>query len=172
MLVRRQAMFSSIHAYTNQQNLADVPALDLRNSRSAMENIAPTHSNAVELIEELIPALKNKIQGNSITVPVAHGSLIDLVTFTEKQVSAQLVNEVIRSASLSHYKKFVEYKNDPIVSSDVTHSLYSCIFDAPGTLCLDDHSIKTLSWFNTGWAYAHRVIDLIKYSVEQEEALS
>ncbi len=164
--------FSSIHAYTNEQRLADVPAAELRRSRAAHENIIPTETRSVDVLEQLFPHLRTKLSGLAVNVPIPDGSLVDMVTFTRKPISATAVNQVVRTASDSIYKGLVEYVTDPIVSSDVTSSSYSSIFDSLGTLTLGNHIVKTISWFNNGWGYAHRVIDLIEHMDNMEGGLS
>jgi glyceraldehyde 3-phosphate dehydrogenase len=158
--------FTTIHAYTNDQRLADVPADDLRRSRAASENIIPTDTNAAQVIMELLPQLEGRIQGMALKVPVPNGSLVDMVCFTRKPVSTVAVNEVIRTAVESLYSEYVDYVVDPIVSSDVKHSPYSCTFDSLATLSPSEHLVKTLSWYDNGWGYAHRVVDLIAYQAQ------
>ena len=155
--------FSTICAYTNDQRLADVPADGLRRSRAASENIIPTETNAARLLEKLIPELDGKISGLALKVPVPNGSLVDMSMFTQKAVNKEAVNEVVRTGIDAHYKDYVEYTTDPIVSSDVKRSPYSSTFDAMGTVTLGDHLLKAIAWYDNGWGYAHRVVDLIKH---------
>ncbi|HIA01841.1 MAG TPA: aldehyde dehydrogenase [Myxococcales bacterium] len=161
-----RVFFTTIHAYTNDQRLADVPADDLRRSRAASENIIPTDTNAGQVIMDLLPQLKGRVQGMALKVPVPNGSLVDMVSFTRKPVSSEAVNEVVRTAVESLYNEYVDYAVDPIVSSDVKHSPYSCTFDSLATLSPSEHVVKTLAWYDNGWGYAHRVVDLIKYQAE------
>ncbi len=154
--------FTTIHAYTNDQRLADVPAADLRRSRAATENIIPTETNAGQVVMDLLPQLAGKVEGMALKVPVPNGSLVDMVSYTRDPVTAEAVNEVIRTAVASDYSDYVEYVTDPIVSSDVKHSPYSCTYDSLATLTLGDRMLKTLAWYDNGWGYAHRVVDLAK----------
>jgi len=154
--------FTTIHAYTNDQRLADVPAADLRRSRAATENIIPTETNSGQVVMDLLPQLAGKVEGMALKVPVPNGSLVDMVSYTTEPVTADAVNEVVRTAVASKYSDYVEYVTDPIVSSDVKHSPYSCTYDALATLTLGDRMVKTLSWYDNGWGYAHRVVDLAK----------
>ncbi len=158
-----QVFFSTVHAYTSDQRLADVPADSLRRSRAAHQNIIPVNTNSVALLEDLLPKLKGKIQGLAMKVPVPNGSLVDMTTFTRKIVTEGSINAVIQSAVASKYKRTVDYCTDPIVSSDVTKSPYSCTFDAMSTTVLGDRLVKTISWYDNGWGYAHRVVDLIAH---------
>ena len=155
-------VFTTTHAYTNDQSLGDVPARGLRRSRAASENIIPTlANNAAPQLETLFPHLKGKITGASLKVPVSNGSLVDMVTFTKKPTSVEAVNAVIKSAASSDYQGLVEYITDPVVSSDMKRNSHSAGYDSLATLALDDHLIKTIAWFDNGWGYAHRVVDLV-----------
>lgn len=154
--------FTTVHAYTNDQRLADVPADDLRRSRAASENIIPTDTLASHLLERLIPDLQGKITGLALKVPVPNGSLVDMTMFTREQVSRIAVNEVVRTGIAAKFARYVEYAEDPIVSSDVKHSAYSSTYDSLATTTLGDHMVKTIAWYDNGWGYAHRVVDLIQ----------
>lgn len=154
---------TTIHAYTNDQRLADVPAADLRRSRAATENIIPTDTNAARTIMQMLPRLEGKLQGMALKVPVPNGSLVDMVAYTDKPVTTTAVNEVVRTAVSAQYHDFVEYAVDPIVSSDVKRSAYSSTFDSLATITLGGHALKTIAWYDNGWGYAHRVVDLINY---------
>lgn len=154
--------FNSVHAYTNDQRLADVPTDDLRRGRGAPENIIPTDTNAGHVLEHLLPNLTGKISGMALNVPVPNGSLVDMTMFTRKPVSRTAINEVVRTGVSSRFSKYVEYVEDPIVSSDVNRSHYSSTFDADATTVPNPHLAKTIAWYDNGWGYAHRVVDLIK----------
>jgi glyceraldehyde 3-phosphate dehydrogenase len=164
--------YTAVHAYTNDQRLADVPADDLRRSRAATENIIPTETKSDRLFAHLIPSLKDKISGMALKVPVMNGSLVDMVSFTKKPVTVTAVNEVIRTAVAAEYKGIVEYATDPIVSSDVKQSPYSCTFDSLATMTLGNNAIKTIAWYDNGWGYAHRAVELISYMATLEGGLS
>ena len=157
----RQAFLSSVHAYTNQQRLADVPAADARRGRAAAENIIPQETNSAEVIMDLIPDLRGRINGMAMNVPVPNGSVVDLVCWHDKPVTVTSINEVVRTAAASHWKGILGYESDPIVSSDIVRTTYSGIFDSLATMVLEDRVSKTLAWFDNGWGYAHRVVDLI-----------
>ena len=156
--------FTSVHAYTNDQRLADVPATDLRRSRAASLNIIPTETGSAKLLEKLFPKLENKISGLALKVPVPNGSLVDMTIFTEKEVSVTAINEVIRTGASARYPGLVSYSEDPIVSSDVKISPYSCTYDSVATQVLDGKIVKTLGWFDNGWGYAHRAVELMSIS--------
>ncbi len=154
--------FTTVHAYTNDQRLADVPASDLRRSRAASENIIPTDTNAARVLEQMMPHLQGKITGLALNVPVSNGSLVDMTMFTRAPVSKASVYEVVRTGTAARFVKYVEYASDPIVSSDVKLSPYSSTFDSLATTTLGDHMVKTIAWYDNGWGYAHRVVDLIE----------
>jgi len=154
--------FTTVHAYTNDQRLADVPAGDLRRSRAASENIIPTDTNAARVLEQMMPHLHGKITGLALNVPVANGSLVDMTFFTRAAVTKAAVNEAVRTGVAAKFPKYVEYAEDPIVSSDVKLSPYSSTFDSLATTTLGERMVKTIAWYDNGWGYAHRVIDLIE----------
>jgi glyceraldehyde 3-phosphate dehydrogenase len=166
----RRALFTTVHAYTNQDRLADVPHGDLRRGRAAAENIIPTPTNAAHLVAQLIPDLKGRIAGLAVNVPVPDGSLVDLVAWTEKKVDTVSINEVVRTAAAGPLHGIVEYEEDPIVSSDVIGNPHSSIFDALSTMTLGDNLMKAVAWYDNGWGYANRVVDLIERLAAMEGA--
>jgi glyceraldehyde 3-phosphate dehydrogenase len=154
---------TTIHAYTNQQRLADVPAQDARRGRAAAENINPQETNAGHKVEELLPELRGRVMALAVNVPVANGSVVDLVAWHEKPVTRTAVNEVIRTAaSTDRWRDVLAFEDDPIVSSDIIRSAYSSTFDAPATMILGDRVSKTLAWYDNSWGYAHRCVDLVR----------
>jgi glyceraldehyde 3-phosphate dehydrogenase len=158
----RRAFLTTVHAYSNQQRLADVPAADPRRGRAAAENIIPQETNAAEVIMSLLPELAGKLTGLAMNVPVANGSVVDLVCWHERKVTVEAVNEVMRTAvSGPPYRGILDFEDDPIVSSDIIHSEYSGTFDRPATMVLGENVSKTLTWFDNSWGYAHRVVDLL-----------
>ncbi len=161
-----RAFISSVHAYSNQQRLADVASEDPRRGRAAAENIIPQETNAADVIGELLPDLGDRLTARAINVPVPNGSVVDLVCWHEQAVTETAVNEVVRTAAASHWRDVVCYENSPIVSSDIVHSPYSSTFDSLATMTLGDRVSKTLSWYDNGWGYAHRVVDLVQRLTE------
>jgi glyceraldehyde 3-phosphate dehydrogenase len=167
----RRAFLTSVHAYTNEQRLADVPAEDPRRGRAAAENIIPQETNAGELLTELIPSLAGKLTAHSINVPVANGSLVDLVCWHEQPVEAEAINEVMRSAAGSgRWRGILDFEDDPIVSSDIIRSTFSSTFDCQATMTLGENVSKTIAWFDNSWGYSHRVVDLIRRFHELDRA--
>ncbi len=159
-----RAFVTTVHAFTNQQRLADVPSDDPRRGRAAGENIIPQETNSAEVIMDLLPELRGKITGHAINVPVPNGSVVDLVCWHERPVTVEAVNEVVRTAAGSaRWKRILAYEDDPIVSSDILLSEYSGTFDSLATMVLGQNVSKTLTWFDNGWGYAHRVVDLLRH---------
>jgi len=163
----QRAFLSTVHAYTNQQRLADVPSEDKRRGRAAAENIIPQETNAAQVVTELIPELAGRLTGASMNVPVPNGSVVDLVCWHEKPVTQVAINEVVRTAAASaKWRGILHYEDDPIVSSDIIRSTYSSTFDSQATMVQKGNVSKTLAWYDNGWGYTHRVVDLIRKFVE------
>jgi glyceraldehyde 3-phosphate dehydrogenase len=157
-----KAFLTTVHAYTNQQRLADVPTKEKRRGRAAAENIIPQQTNAAAVITELLPQLAGRVEALAMNVPVPNGSVVDIVCWHERPVDRTAINEVLRTAASSRWKGILGYEENPIVSSDIVHSPCSSTFDSLATMVLGDNVSKTLGWFDNGWGYAHRVVDLIK----------
>jgi glyceraldehyde 3-phosphate dehydrogenase len=163
----QRAFLNTVHAYTNQQRLADVPSEDKRRGRAAAENIIPQETNAAQVVTDLIPELTGRLTGASMNVPVPNGSVVDLVCWHEKKVTKGAINEVIRTAAASdRWREILHYEDDPIVSSDIIRSAYSSTFDSMATMVQKENVSKTLAWYDNGWGYAHRVVDLIEKFME------
>lgn len=159
----QRAFLTTVHAYTNQQRLADVPSEDPRRGRAAAENIIPQESNSAEMVMRLLPELQGRVTGLAINVPVPNGSVVDLVCWHDRKVTVEAINEVVRTAAGSpRWRGILAYEDDPIVSSDILQSPYSSTFDSLATMVLGENVSKTLSWFDNGWGYAHRVVDLLR----------
>lgn len=154
-----RAMFTVVHAYTNEQRLADVPGGEFRTSRAAAENIIPTNTNSAEIIEMVLPRFAGKLSGMALNVPVADGSNVDLVAFLQRPADKAAVNAAVREAAAG--SAVIEYTDDPIVSSDVIGSTYSAVWDGLATMVIDGTMLKSVTWFDNGWGYAARVVDAI-----------
>lgn len=164
-----RAFLTTVHAYSNQQRLADVPAEDPRRGRAAAENIIPQETNAGEVVTELIPQLAGKLTAHSINVPVPNGSLVDLVCWHRESVTIDSINEALRTAAGSRrWRGVLDYEDDPIVSSDISRSPFSSTFDSQATMVLGEYMSKTISWFDNGWGYAQRVVDLVEMFREMD----
>jgi glyceraldehyde 3-phosphate dehydrogenase len=156
-------VMTTVHAYTNDQRLADVPHSDWRRSRAAAENIIPTTTGAARAVGKVLPALDGRLDGMAMRVPIPDGSIVDLVTTLEKDTSVKELKEAVRDAAQSQaMKSILWYSEAPIVSSDIIGDPHSCIFDAPLTRVVDGHFAKTLSWYDNEWGYSNRVVDLLK----------
>ena len=158
----KKGFMSTVHAYTNDQRLADYTHTDLRRARAANENIIPTTTGAAKAVGIVIPDLQGKLDGMALRVPVADGSSIDLVTITEKTTTAEEVNQVVREAANSQLEDIVEYCEDPIVSSDILQNSHSAVFDAAGTMVMDGNFVKTFAWYDNEWGYSARLVNVIE----------
>jgi len=156
-------VMTTVHAYTNDQRLADVPHSDWRRSRAAAENIIPTTTGAARAVGRVLPELAGKLDGMAMRVPIPDGSIVDLVTVLERSVTVEQVNEAVREASRSErLQDILLYSEAPIVSSDIVGDPHSSIFDAPFTRVVEGHFVKTMSWYDNEWGYSNRVVDLLR----------
>ncbi len=156
---------TTIHAYTNDQQILDLPHKDLRRARAAAANIIPTTTGAAKAIGLVIPGLKGKMDGIAIRVPVPDGSLVDLVAELEKPATAEEINAAMKKAAQSSLKGILEYCEDPLVSSDIVGNSHSSIFDALSTKVLDKNFVKVISWYDNEWGYSVRTVDILKKMV-------
>ena len=155
-------VINTIHAYTNDQRLADVPPSDWRRSRAAAENIIPTTTGAAKAVGKVLPELKGKLDGIAMRVPVPDGSVVDSVLRLGKDVTVDDINEAVFTASQSDsMRNVVEYSTLPVVSTDIIGNPHSSIFDAPFTKVIEGSLVKTLNWYDNEWGYSNRVVDLV-----------
>ncbi|HKA37405.1 MAG TPA: type I glyceraldehyde-3-phosphate dehydrogenase [Thermoanaerobaculia bacterium] len=163
----KRAIFTTVHSYTSQHRLADVPAEDMRRGRAAAENIIPQESRSPRMVTELLPELAGKVTGYAMNVPVRNGSVVDLVCWYDRKVTPVAINEVVRTAAATdRWRKVVRYEDEPIVSADVVYSNYSSTFDSLATMVMGEHVSKTLCWYDAGYGYAHRAVELIQRYAE------
>ena len=155
-----KALFTTVHAFTNEHRLGDVPGESLRLSRSAAENIIPAPTNSPEIIAGVLPSLAGKLTGMALNVPVPDGSNVDLVTFVSRPVTADEVRDAVKE--LAQQSTVVEYCDEPIVSSDVIGNPHSAIFDSLATLVMDGTMVKSVIWFDNGWGYAARAVEVME----------
>ena len=156
-------LMTTVHAYTNDQRLADVPHSDWRRSRAAAENIIPTTTGAARAVGMVLPELAGRLDGMAMRVPIPDGSLVDLVVALRMNVTAEAVNEAFRQASLAPpMQRVLRYSIEPIVSTDIVGDPHSCVFDAPFTQVTAGRFVKTLAWYDNEWGYANRVVDLMR----------
>jgi len=156
-----EGFITTVHAYTNDQRLADVPHKDFRRSRAAGENIIPTTTGAARAVGKVLPQLKGKLDGLAMRVPVPDGSIVDLVARLRSKSSAEDVNDAVRAAADGSMKQVLEYSEAPLVSSDIIGNPHSSIFDAMSTNSLQDGYLRVVSWYDNEWGYSNRVVDLI-----------
>ncbi len=166
-----RAYFTTVHAFTNQARLADVPTSSFRSSRAAGENIIPASTNSPEILTEVMPELAGKLSAMALNVPVPDGSTVDLVAFVRTPTTTEQVNETVRKEVAAHYAGLIEFVEDPIVSSDVIGSSQSGNFDSLATLVIDDTMIKAIVWFDNGWGYSVRIVEVLDKMIEQLEAV-
>lgn len=166
----KSAMMTTVHAYTNDQKIVDAPHKDFRRSRAAAANIIPTTTGAAIAVGKILPELNGKIDGMAMRVPVVNGSVVDLVSVLDKEVTAKEINDMMKATANKNMKGILQYTEDPIVSSDIVGNFHSSIFDAKATVVLGEKQngkgniVKTLSWYDNEYGYSSRVIDLIKLS--------
>ncbi|MBL7071253.1 MAG: type I glyceraldehyde-3-phosphate dehydrogenase [Candidatus Omnitrophica bacterium] len=157
-----KGLMTTIHAYTNDQAVLDMPHKDLRRARAAAVNIIPTTTGAARAVGKIIPELKGKLNGMAIRVPVACGSVTDLVAKLKKKTTIEAINDAFKQAA-AKMKGILEYSEDPLVSSDIIDNPHSCIFDAQSTMVSgEDDFVKIVGWYDNEWGYSNRVVELIE----------
>jgi len=157
-----KGLMTTVHAYTNDQAVLDMPYKDKRRGRAAALNTVPSTTGAAKALGEVIPALKGKLHGYALRVPVPTGSITDLTFLAAKKTNVEEINEVIRQAAEGPMKGIIEYVTDPIVSSDVIGNPASSIFDSTNTIVLDGDMVKVTMWYDNEWGYSCRSVDLIE----------
>ena len=157
----QRGVMTTVHAYTNDQRLADVPHADLRRSRAATENIIPTTTGAAKAVGKVLPNLDGKLDGMAMRVPVPDGSTVDLVVELSRDVTVEEVNAAVKTAAEGPLKGILQYSEDPLVSTDIIGNPHSSIFDAASTQVLGGNLVKVLAWYDNEWGYSNRVVDLI-----------
>jgi glyceraldehyde 3-phosphate dehydrogenase len=155
-----RGLMTTIHAYTQDQNLQDGPHKDLRRARAAALNIVPTSTGAAKAIGLVLPQLKGKLDGYALRVPIPTGSATDLTVNVSRETSVEEVNEAVRAAAEGALKGYLRYTEDPIVSSDIVTDPASCIFDAGLTKVIGDE-VKIVGWYDNEWGYSNRLVDLV-----------
>jgi glyceraldehyde 3-phosphate dehydrogenase len=156
-----RGLMTTIHAYTNDQRLLDLPHSDFRRARSAAVNLIPTTTGAAKAIGKVIPELNGKLDGMAMRVPMPIGSIVDLVVEVQKDVTKDEINGAMKKAAEGPMKGYLEYCVDPIVSSDVIQNPASSIFDSLATMLIEKRMVKVVSWYDNEWGYSNRVVDLV-----------
>jgi glyceraldehyde 3-phosphate dehydrogenase len=159
----KTGLMTTIHAYTNDQRILDLPHKDMRRARAAALSAIPTSTGAASAIGQVIPELNGRLNGLAVRIPIPVGSLVDLVVDLEKDVSVEDINKAFASAaSQGSLKGILQYTEEPIVSADIVGNAHSSIFDAGGTY-KQSNLIKVLSWYDNEWGYSSRLFDLVSY---------
>ncbi|GLH97627.1 type I glyceraldehyde-3-phosphate dehydrogenase [Phytohabitans aurantiacus] len=156
-----RGLMTTIHAYTQDQNLQDGPHKDLRRARAAALNVVPTSTGAAKAISLVLPELKGKLDGYALRVPIPTGSATDLTVTLAREVTVEEVNAAVKAAAEGPLKGFLSYTEDEIVSADIVTDPASCIFDAGLTKVIGDQ-VKVVGWYDNEWGYSNRLVDLVK----------
>ena len=157
----KQGLMTTIHAYTQDQNLQDAPHKDLRRARAAALNIVPTSTGAAKAIGLVLPELKGKLDGYALRVPIPTGSATDLTVEVGRETTVDEVNAALKAAAEGPLRGILTYNEDPIVSADIVTDPASCIFDAPLTKVIGNQ-VKVVGWYDNEWGYSNRLVDLVK----------
>jgi glyceraldehyde 3-phosphate dehydrogenase len=155
-----KGLMTTIHAYTQDQNLQDGPHADLRRARAAAINIVPTSTGAAKAIGLVLPQLKGKLDGYALRVPVPTGSATDLTIEVGRETTVEEVNAAVKAAAEGPLKGYLKYTSDPIVSSDIVTDPSSCIFDS-GLTKVIGNQVKVVGWYDNEWGYSNRLVDLV-----------
>jgi glyceraldehyde 3-phosphate dehydrogenase len=157
-----KAWMTTVHAYTNDQNLLDLPHKDLRRARAAAMSIIPTTTGAAKAVGEVMPALKGRIDGIAMRVPTPNVSVVDLVAIVGKSATAEAVNDALKGASEGAMKGIMQFVTEPLVSIDFRGNPHSSIVDAAYTKVMDNDFVKVMAWYDNEWGYSNRCVDLLK----------
>ncbi len=159
----KRGWMTTIHAYTNDQKVLDLPHKDLRRARAAALNQIPTSTGAARAIALVIPELKGRLDGIAIRVPVPDGSVVDLVAELDKNVTEDELHAAFKKAAANELKGVLQYSEDELVSSDIVHNPHSSVYDSKMSHVMDGNLVKILSWYDNEWGFSMRVVDLIRY---------
>ncbi|WP_010098442.1 type I glyceraldehyde-3-phosphate dehydrogenase [Ornithinibacillus scapharcae] len=163
----KRGLMTTVHAYTNDQQILDLPHKDYRRARAAAENIIPTTTGAAKAVALVLPELKGKLNGMAVRVPVPDGSMVDLVAEVEKDVTAEEVNQAFKEAAEGELKGIFEYSEAPLVSSDIVGNTHSSILDGLSTMVMEGNMVKVLSWYDNEMGYSTRVVDLVAFMAQK-----
>jgi glyceraldehyde 3-phosphate dehydrogenase len=163
----RKAWMTTIHSYTNDQNLLDLPHKDLRRARAAALSMIPTTTGAATAVGEVLPDLKGKLDGFAMRVPTPNVSIVDLNALVDKKTTAEEVNAALKAAAEGPLKNYLEFSTDELVSVDFKGNPHSSIVDAPYTKVMDGDFVKVLSWYDNEWGYSSRCVDLLRLLVKK-----
>jgi glyceraldehyde 3-phosphate dehydrogenase len=162
-----KGLMNTIHSYTNDQRILDLPHRDLRRARAAAVNIIPTTTGAAKAVALVIPELKGKLNGFALRIPTSAVSVVDLTCLLQKSATAEQINDAMREASEGRLKGILGYSEEPLVSMDYKGSELSSVVDGLSTMVIKDDLIKVVSWYDNEWGYSHRVMDLVRFISER-----
>ena len=157
-----RGMFTTVHAYTNDQVILDTPHKDLRRARTAGQNIIPTSTGAASAVGRVLPDMRGKLEAKALRVPVADGSITDLVAELESDASVDSINEAFREAAKGPLEGILRYTEEPLVSTDIVGDPHSCILDGGFTMTSGDRMVKVWGWYDNEWGYSSRLVDLVR----------
>ncbi len=161
-----RGLMTTIHAYTNDQRILDLPHSDLRRARAAAVSMIPTTTGAAKAVGKVLPEVAGKLDGCAIRVPTPDGSLVDLTAELDREVTVEEVNAAMKTAAEGTMKGILAYETDPIVSIDIVGNPASSIFDSRATMAVGGRMVKVLSWYDNEWGYSARCVDLLKRMAE------
>ena len=162
----KRGLMTTIHSYTNDQNLLDLPHKDLRRARAAALSMIPATTGAAKAVAEVIPELKGKLHGTAVRVPTPNVSLVDLTVETEKPCTAEAINAAFQAAAAGKLKGVLQYSDEPTVSVDYNGNPHSSIFDATSTFVIGDTFAKVFAWYDNEWGFSNRMVDVAKFLVK------
>ncbi|MCM3078509.1 type I glyceraldehyde-3-phosphate dehydrogenase [Brevibacillus invocatus] len=162
-----RGLMTTVHSYTNDQQILDLPHKDLRRARAAAENIIPTSTGAAKAVALVLPELKGKLNGFAMRVPTPNVSVVDLVAELKKDVTVDEVNQALKDAANGKLKGILGYSEEPLVSSDYNGNPASSTIDALSTMVLEGNMVKVVSWYDNEWGYSNRVVDLCHYVAQR-----
>ncbi len=158
----KHGFMTTVHAYTNDQRILDLPHQDLRRARAAALSIIPTSTGAAIATTEVIPELKGKVHGVALRVPVPDGSIVDFVAEVGRDVTVDHVNKAFQNAANGPMRGILEYSEEPLVSADVIGNAHSAIFDSLSTMVLENRLVKVFAWYDNEWGYSNRLVDMVR----------
>ena len=158
----KHGLMTTIHAYTADQRLQDMPHKDLRRARAAALSLIPASTGAAKAVGLVLPELNGKLSGFAVRAPVPTGSVVDLTIEAERETTAEEVNAAMKAAADGPLQGILQYTEDPIVSADIVTNPYSSIFDSLLTSAIDGTMVKTVSWYDNEWGYSNRCVDLVQ----------
>jgi glyceraldehyde 3-phosphate dehydrogenase len=158
----KRGLMTTVHAYTNDQKILDLPHKDLRRARAAAVSLIPTTTGAARAVGKVIPELNGKLDGGAMRVPTSDGSIVDLVVELEKETTVEEINVAMKKAAEGDLKGILEYCEDPIVSIDIVDNPHSSIFDSLSTTVMGGNFVKVLSWYDNEWGYSVRTVEMVK----------